>query len=173
MFKKAAFLMTMLLMIAIASANGDDKKPEGKAARFEQFKQLVGEWEGSEKDGKDGHKMKITYKLTSGGSAIVETIAPGTEHEMVTMIHPDGDDILLTHYCMLGNQPQMKASGKGATDKVEFSFTHATNMKSDKDMHMHNVTFYFVDKDHVKTEWTHFMDGKDAGKVVFDLKRVK
>jgi hypothetical protein len=46
-------------------------------------------------------------------------------------------------------------------------------MKSDKDMHMHDVTFTFVDKDTLKTEWTHYMDGKPAGNVVFEFKRKK
>ena len=46
-------------------------------------------------------------------------------------------------------------------------------MKSDKDMHMHNVTFTFVDKDTLKTEWTHYMDGKATGTMVFELKRKK
>ena len=51
-------------------------------------------------EGKDAHEATVTYKVTSGGSAVVETIGPGTEHEMVTVIHPDGDDLMLTHYCM-------------------------------------------------------------------------
>jgi hypothetical protein len=29
---------------------------------------------------------------------------PGGEHEMITMIHADGDALVLTHYCMLSNQ---------------------------------------------------------------------
>jgi hypothetical protein len=39
-------------------------------------------------------------------------------------------------------------------------------------MHMHNVTYTFVDKDTIKAEWTHYMDGKEGGSVVFEAKRV-
>ena len=46
-------------------------------------------------------------------------------------------------------------------------------MKSDKDMHMRNVTFTFVDQDTLRTEWTNFENGKEAGKSVFELKRKK
>jgi hypothetical protein len=173
---RVAVPFIILLAATTAPVAGEDKKSiekeAGKPSRFEQFKQLAGEWEGMEA-GNEGHKVKVLYKVTSGGSAIVETIGPGTEHEMVTIIHPDGDDLLLTHYCMLGNQPQMKASGKGDSEKIEFKFIRATNLKSDKDMYMHDVTFNFVNKDTVKTEWTHFMDGKDSGKVIFELKRKK
>ena len=92
--------------------------------------------------GDDEHEVRVVYKVTSGGSVVVETIAPGTEHEMITVIHPDGDSLLLTHYCMLGNQPHMKAkpkSGenpKAGENKVAFEFVKATNLASDKDMYM-------------------------------------
>ena len=33
---------------------------------------------------------------------------------------------------------------------------------------MHDATYTFVDKDTLKTEWTHYVDGKPGGKVVFD-----
>ena len=164
-----------LLALATVSVSAEDHKPhakEVKSAVFDKFRQLEGEWVGKEKSKAD-HDVTVKYKLTSGGTAIMETLGAGTDHEMVTMIHPDGDDLLLTHYCMLGNQPQMKASGKELGNKVDFKFVRATNMKSDKEMHMHNVTFTFVDKDTLKTEWTNYDDGKEAGKVVFEFKRKK
>jgi hypothetical protein len=111
--------------------------------------------------------------VTAGGSAVVETLFPGTEHEMVSVIHPDGADLLLTHYCHLGNQPHLKASGKGDGNKVEFKFVRATNMKSENDMHMHEITFTFVDKDTLRTEVTLFSDGKAARQMDFELKRKK
>ena len=37
-------------------------------------------------------------------------MAMANHAEMITMYHPDGDGLALTHYCMLGNQPRMKAS---------------------------------------------------------------
>jgi hypothetical protein len=157
----------IILTLAVAPLVGQQT---GKNARFEQFKQLAGDWVGKEK-GKGDMEIQVKYKVTSGGSAVVETLMPGTDHEMVTVIHPDGNDLLLTHYCMLGNQPQMKATGKGDDNTVAFKFVRATNMKSDKDMHMHDVTFTFVNKDTLRAEWTHFNDGKDAGRVVFELKR--
>jgi hypothetical protein len=159
-----------ILAWAMAPVAADDKKEASKNTAFEQFKKLAGEWVGKEK-GKDDQEIHVKYKVTAGGSAVVETIFPGTKHEMVTVIHPDGDDLLLTHYCMLGNQPHMKASANGAGNKVEFKFVKATNLKSPKDMHMHDVTFTFVDKDNLRTEWTHFRGGQSTGTVVFELKR--
>jgi hypothetical protein len=152
---------------------GDDKKPEPKNAALEKFKQLAGEWTGKgTHDGKE-HDIHVVYKVTSGGSAVMETVDPGGEHEMVTLIHADGDALVLTHYCMLGNQPQMKATAKDGDTKIAFEFVKATNLKSDKDMYMHNATYTFVDKDTLKTEWTLYKDGKDSGTTMFEMKRKK
>jgi hypothetical protein len=173
----AVIVLSAVALTALAA----DKKPDAPKAgatlpAFEKFKALAGEWTGKEVSGKateGGMEVHVKYKVSSGGSAVVETIFPGTEHEMVTVIHPDGDNLLLTHYCMLGNQPHMKTDGKSDSKTIAFEFVKATNMKSDKDMHMHDATFTFVDNDTLKTEWTHYMDGKSAGKVVFEMKRKK
>jgi hypothetical protein len=168
--------LALLSALAVTAYAADEKKEPLKSkptihAGLDQFKQLAGDWVG--KDPHEGKDMLVNYKVTSNGSAVVETIGPGTDHEMVTVIHPDGQDLMLTHYCALGNQPKMKAKTRGDDKKVAFEFVGATNMKSDKDMHMHSVTFTFVDKDNLRAEWTHYMDGKEAGTVAFDMKRKK
>ena len=171
---KLPLLLGFILVAAVAVAAEEKKEPaKAKASAFDQFKALAGEWTGKMGEGKDALDVTATYKVTSNGSAVVETLGPGTEHEMITVIHPDGDDLMLTHYSAIGNQPRMKAPNKADSNKVAFAFIGATNMKSDKDMHMHNVTFTFVDKDTLKTEWTHYMDGKATGTMVFELKRKK
>ena len=119
------------------------------------------------------HEIRVVYKVTAGGSAVVETIDPGSPHEMVTVIHADGDALALTHYCMFGNQPHMKATPKAGDKTIAFEFVNATNLKSDKDGYMRSAKFTFVDKDTLQTEWTHYQDGKEAGKAVFDLERNK
>jgi hypothetical protein len=171
--KIAVALALALAACGLMAQARSDKDGQGQNAAFERFAQLAGEWVGKGKHGDMEHETRIVYKVTSGGSAVVETIDPGGPHEMVTVIHPDGDALLLTHYCMLGNQPHMKAMPKAGANKVAFNFVNATNMKSDKDAHMHSVTYAFVDKDTLMTEWTHYMDGKEAGKAVFTLKRKK
>src|SRR5258706_428438 len=111
MFYRTALSLLVVVCVGLqAPVAGDEKKADKKTA-FEQFKQLAGEWVGK-RAGKDGHALTVQYKVTAGGSAVVETIMPGTDHEMVSVIPPDGDNLLLPHYCMLGNQPHMKAPAK-------------------------------------------------------------
>ena len=171
------FLPVFLLLSALAftAIGAEEPKEAGKKSEkhpdLERFKELAGDWVGKEKA--EEKEFTVNYKVTSAGTAVVETIMPGSDHEMVTIIHQDGKDLALTHYCALGNQPHMKTEGKSDGKMVEFKFSSASYMKSEKEMHMHNVTFTFVDKDTLKAEWTHYNDGKDAGKVTFDLKRKK
>jgi hypothetical protein len=176
--KNAAILSLIVAFSAFtaASRSADDQKEgkKSKAPGFEQFKQLAGDWAGTEiHDGKEGDKVQATYKVTSAGTVVVETLFPGTEHEMVTVIHPDGEDLVLTHYCALGNQPRMKASGKADGNKFAFDFVGASNLPDEKGMHMHSVTFTFLDKDTLRTEWVHYNGGKPAGTATFQMKRVK
>ena len=176
MQRRSQLLAALFLLAAgFSSSPAEDKAQPAKAANpgLAQFTQLAGDWVGNGMHGDMKHDVTVNYKVTAAGSAVVETIGAGTDHEMITVIHPDGDTLLLTHYCMLGNQPHMKATPKAGDNKVAFDFVNVTNAKPEKDMYMRSVTFTFVDKDTLKTEWTNFNEGKEAGKAVFELKRKK
>jgi hypothetical protein len=145
-----------------------------KIAGLERFKSLAGEWIGKKSEsGEKKGEAAVTYKVTSGGTAVMEMIDPGGDHEMVTMIHQDGTDLSLTHYCMIGNQPHMKADAKGDGNKFDFKFVGASNMKSEKDPHMHSVVYTLVDKDTLKADWTFYNNGKEEQTMTFELKRKK
>ena len=75
-------------------------------AGFEKLKPLVGNWQGKSSEGKP---VAITYALVSDGSALMETLRAGSEPEMVTVYYPDGDRLMMTHYCSMHNQPRMRA----------------------------------------------------------------
>lgn len=167
-------MATCIACIALLRVQADDKHhAHADTSSLKPFAQLVGEWVG--KGNHDGKEMDVhvIYKVTSAGSAVVETLFPGTDHEMITVIHPDGDSLLLTHYCSHGNQPQMRAKPKAGDTRIAFDFVKATNLKSDKDSYMRSVTYTIADKDTLKAEWTNYNEGKEAGKVAFELKRKK
>jgi hypothetical protein len=169
------FVGVLALATAAAVAGDNQKQAKTDSPGFERFKQLAGEWVGKSdkpEHGGDG-ELKVVFKVTSAGSAVEETMLPGSDHEMINMIHPDGDDIVLTHYCAIGNQPEMKASDKIDGKDVAFKFVRGGNMKSTDETHMHNVTYTFVDKDTLRTKWTNYANGKPAGDMVFEYKRKK
>ncbi|HEY2783953.1 MAG TPA: hypothetical protein VGJ05_03180, partial [Fimbriiglobus sp.] len=115
------------LLSALGLAGADDK--QAKNGRFEKIKSLVGEWVKADKDGKPTAEVVTVFKLTGGGSAVQETIHPGSPMEMVSVYFMDGPDLVLTHYCMLGNQPKMKADAKSTDKQIVFDFAGGTNIE--------------------------------------------
>lgn len=169
--------LASILTLLVASWLVGKEKDDGKAKENTQFaalKKLTGEWTGiAHHADSQPSEARVNYKITSSGSALMETLFCQSDHEMITMYYCHGDDLLLTHYCAAGNQPRMKAVKSDNAKKLDFKFLDGTNMDPAKDMHMHEVTIEFVDADHIKSEWKLYMDGKPAGSAQFDLKRKK
>ncbi len=119
------------------------------------------------------HTERIIYKVIAAGSAVEESMFPGTPHEMVTMYHTDGPDLLLTHYCAAGNQPRMKAEKAGDEKQLVFKFAGGTNLDAAKDAHMHDLTITFIDADHIREVWTYYKAGKAVATTKIELERKK
>jgi hypothetical protein len=81
---------------------------------------------------------------------------------MVSMYTVDGDNLLMTHYCMLGNQPQMKADPKSPANQLKFDFVGGTNLDPTKDKHMHGATLTIVDPDHIEINGVGWENGGPA-----------
>lgn len=74
---------------------------------------------------------------------------------------------------LLGNAPHMRAERGSDASQIVFRFTRGDNMKSPQDLHMHDVTITFLDKDHVQSEWVSYENGKSKETKKFDLVRKK
>ena len=167
MTKRARFWAGAIL--AIGTAGWAAAATDTSTARFDNFKALAGDWTESGGDG----SVKASYRVTSGGSAVVETLLPGTPEEMVTVFTVDKGELVLTHYCAQGNQPHMTAVKGGDAKTIVFKFDGGGNMKSSKDGHMHEATFVFKDADHLTSTWQYYKDGKPGEKAEFDHVRRK
>lgn len=145
-------LMIAALLISTAPA---------AAGGLESLKALEGDWF-AVADGdmvKEGDLVS-SYRVTASGTAVVETEFPGTDHEMVTVYTEEGGDLVLTHYCMAGNQPRMRASAV-AGSRFEFAFDGGDNIADpSKDQHMHSAWLEIVGPNEVRSEWTEYRDGK-------------
>ena len=168
-------LYTLIAIILLAATTLLAGSPPGGSkggAGFDKLKALVGSWTGKDNE---GNPVTISYKMVSDSTAIMETLDMAEKHEaMVTMYHMNGNKLMMTHYCSMGNQPRMraeKASKDGST--LTFSFVDATNLASKNDSHMSKLVVTFKDNDHFTQEWTMSMDGKDAHHAVFDFERAK
>ena len=152
----------------------DHHVPAGpKNAGLEKMKTLVGTWVVADKDGNPTDEVMSVIKLTSGGSAIHETLFPGQAMEMVSIYTADGPDLLMTHYCILGNQPRMKASTKSLTNKLNFEFAGGTNLDVKKDKHMHAAVLTIVDADHYEVDGIGWENGVPAKEMCNGMKLVR
>ena len=166
--------LAVLGVLASADDNENASASKSTKSQFEQLKKLAGDWTGkASHEGNEAFDATVSYKVTSAGSAVMETLFGGTEHEMITMYHLHGDSVVLTHYCALGNQPRMKLQPTDDPKKLVFKFLDGTNLDAAKDMHMHEASIELVGDDHIKSEWTMFNNGKRTETAKFDLKRKK
>lgn len=159
------FAIAGLLVIALAAgARAEEPKKASTDTHpgFEKIKKLAGTWVEADKDGKPTEKVVSVVKLTAGGSAVQETLFPGQPMEMMSVYHRDGSDLVMTHYCVLGNQPRMKADPKSPPNQIRFLFAGGANLDPAKDMHMHEGTLTFVDDDHIEFSGVGWVGGKPA-----------
>ncbi|MCH6580967.1 MAG: hypothetical protein IH802_11495, partial [Nitrospinae bacterium] len=68
-----AVLIGLVASGSLSVAGEEHPTYEGSQA-FQQMKQLAGHWEGTMDMGKGPQKIKASYRVTSAGSALVETI---------------------------------------------------------------------------------------------------
>jgi hypothetical protein len=167
----AVSVFVVALLVGGAVARAEEKARQANVKRLEALKGLAGEWVEVGKDGKPTDKVISSIRVTAGGSAVQETLFPGGDKEMVTMYHLDGDDLILTHYCMLGNQPRMRAEPGTDVNKIAFKFVGGTNLKSNDEHHMHQATLTIEGKDRLKATWVSCQDGKPCHEANFDLVR--
>ena len=171
--RRFTVVLAAIGVLAAGMVFAADKPKESSAkACFERIKKLTGEWvEVDEKTGKE--TLLLKYRVTAGGTAVEEIVMPGEPHEMVTMYHLDGDSLVLTHYCAVGNQPKLKATEASTPNKIEFKCAGGTNMKSHDDMHMHHAVFTFPSADKFVSSWTGVEKGKPGHAIKFEVKRKK
>jgi len=168
-----SFVLTVF-MLASWTVRGEGDKPASgaktpaKSPAFEKIKALAGEWVLADKPNDPAF---CTYRVVSGGSAVMEELMPAGESSMITMYHLDGDALVLTHYCGLGNQPRMKAK-PASGNKIEFEFAGGCNVDP-KGKYMSALTLEFINANHIKASWTLTDNGKIGEHVTFDAIRKK
>jgi hypothetical protein len=138
-------------------------------AAFDKLKSLAGTWEA------DTPKGKITakFELTSGDTVVLEHLSSPVDGEMLTLYTLDGDRVLLTHYCHVGNQPRMQASSfDPKTNQIGFSFVDVTGLPNSAAPHMHQAVFTLTSPDQLTETWTRYQDGKPAMTFPFTFHRV-
>jgi len=164
----AAVALAALVSSAMVA---DEMKPPAAPvnATFQRMKSLVGDWKGTTREGKP---VSVSYSLVSDGSALMERLKPtgpnGETEEMISMYAPDGDGVMMTHYCSMHNQPRMRAAA-AASGPLAFAYVDATNLASPDSPHMDHVTLT-IGADRMSQEWT-YKSGAGSQSDVFTYTR--
>ena len=150
-------------------------KPDAKTqAVYDRIKAMAGQWEGKSTK---GWTEILDIEVIAGGSCVMEKshFAHGAEPDsgMATMYHLDGENLLLTHYCMAKNQPRLKATEISDDGKlVTFTFLDGTGMTSRDVGHMDKVRINFEDDNHFKSQWTFYANGKEKWMEAITYERI-
>jgi hypothetical protein len=157
---RARNLAIVVVLVAIAATQtgraASTTNAEANQA-FARLKTLVGTWEAD----LGTQKAQLSYELVAGESALLERETADKRPTMLTLYHRDGDRLVLTHYCMAGNQPRMQLRAfDPKSNEIAFDFDGATNLSSPAAGHMHTTTMHFVDANHIDTEWVFYENGK-------------
>jgi hypothetical protein len=120
------------------------------AGAFTGLSALVGDWEATTASGKT---LRVSYRLVSADSALVETFNVGSGRETLTIFHLDGARVLATHYCAQKNQPRLALTAQPDPKHFTFSFVDATNLPDPNASHLTRLEIALVDDAHFeKTE---------------------
>jgi hypothetical protein len=164
---------TMMFVGVVRSAGADVPSTpiDGKRA-FEVLKGLAGTWTGAPEA--NGPASSIQFLVASGGTVVEEVQFPGLPHEMRSMYYMEGGNLVMTHYCGMGNQPHMRLdTAKSSTSELVFDFVSGTNMDPAKDTHVHSGWIRPTGADRLEAEWTVYSGAKPAGSHHFSLSRAR
>jgi hypothetical protein len=159
MFRPRVLFALVLCAFVPAFAIPQEMHPVARTTpAFDQLKSLAGNWEHTNSA---GQKVQVSYEVISKGSVVMERVHPGNEPDMITMYSLEGDRILATHYCSMGNQPTMQtAPSPAANGKLDFTFLRLAGAKSPDEGHMSALTVSMPDKNHLVQTWTFDDHGK-------------
>lgn len=156
--RSAAAALVVALMLTGANAYADPNHDHGVAkpgatanTAFEKLKALAGTWSANTVT-KDGELTTVEYRVTAGGSVVMETMFAGQPHEMINMYSLDGDSILATHYCSGQNVPVLKLNTQKSTaDKLVFDFVSVSG--ANRKGYINGVQLHFGADGKVEEVW--------------------
>lgn len=166
----AALSAALFTVRATADQDHHETRP---APALERLKELCGTWVALDENGEPTDQVVSRMKVTAGGSAILEVLFPDTDHEMVTVYHQEGEELALTHYCVLGNQPKMRRVAGNDEKLFRFECTDAASAASEQEDHMHQGRIERLGKDRMKSEWLRYKGGEHVSTAAFDLQRLE
>ena len=110
--------------------------PQKQIDIFKQLCTLQGDW----KEDASNKNVLINYRMSAHDSVLVEKWNwPEKAIEALTLYHMDGNVLMATHYCPMGNQPKLIVDFEDTT-KITFKMKSITNLPNPEVGH--NIEFW-------------------------------
>ena len=170
---RASFVFVQLALRLPKKRSTNLNHQSQQLRNLKPMQKLVGEWEGTKTSPEGEEKVTASYRLTSGGTAVMETLFDGAPHEMLSVYHEDKGALVMTHYCMIGNQPKLKLSQSDSKDVLNFEYVDGANIKSEAEPRMGQMKLTFLETDKIRHDWTLYQDGKPKMTTTIELTRKK
>ena len=168
----SAILIATAATAQVSVMSVPDRDPA--TPNLDTIKKLVGDWVELDEAGVPTDNVVSSYRVTAGGTAVLDVEFGGTDHEMLTVFHQDGDDLVLTHYCMLGNQPRARAVKTSAKSALRFDCDGIPgNAASHDEKHIHGWSIELADDGVLHYHAALVENGKVAEEPTFALTRVE
>src|SRR5205823_2190701 len=119
---------------------------------FARLKTLAGNW--------DAKGVRVSYRMVSNDSVLVQTFTTASGKETMTVFHPDGARLIATHYCAQGNQPRLRLDPSSTADRLIFVYLDATNLARPQASHLVRLELRLDSP----TEYTEIETYEEAGK---------
>ncbi len=171
----ALFHLLLLVSAAIHAKPPANNEELRATAAFARLKSLAGDWESV---GPNGEHSRLNYQLISAGTAVMERFTsdalPHNSGSMITVYYIDKGQLVLTHYCIAGNQPHLRATlYDPQSGELDFDFVNGGNIVSGEEGHMHSARIHFMDEDHISSEWQFMQAGSPKFTELSQFTRVK
>jgi hypothetical protein len=192
---KAISLVVTTLMLSVLTTTASSQsaqrekspKSDGQQASaesaFARLATLAGNWTGQagvvEQPGM-GAPMRVSLRVTSGGSALLQEMLPegrpddpgNGDNDPITMLYVEDGRLILLMYCD-GGKNRARLSGTLSTDGKTATFDFLDVSGGTKYGYMQHAVFTLIDTDHHTEDWTYMMPGGKPVQGHVDLVRAK
>lgn len=129
---------------------------------FARLGTLAGDWTGTFENGRT---HRVNYRLSAGGTVLVETWALAPGRESITIYYVDGDELLATHYCPQGNQPRLRLISGTKQDRFDFALKDGGNLSVPGGWHQHLMWLQLGDADSFMRSETYVENGSTSAQM--------
>lgn len=160
---RLALLLTPACAPGLAGPTEAPAPVDASAAWAELARALPGAWIATDAS---GGSLEVSYRLVSRGSALLETFGADPAAQTLSVYHPDGRALMLTHYCAQGNQVRLRVTAS-TPGRVRFEYLDVTNADPGQSV-MHELVFVLGPDTLERTEIYQAHDGtREAGVLRF------